>query len=570
MNWIEPTKIDAKTDAELSKYPPLIRQVLFGRGIRDRQEVEQFLNPKLEDLTDPYELFDSLSAVKRVEEAISKKELIFIHGDFDVDGVTSTAILWEYLYRVRKARVLPYIPSRVDEGYGLSAKSLDAIIKKGGQLVITVDCGIRDAELVSMYRKSTKNNSGVDIIVTDHHALGEKLPKFIPVVHPLHPKGKYPFPYLSGAGVVWKFIAALEKNRLGHEFTMEKVPGLDLVALSVVCDIVPLTGENRIILKYGLEQLRHSKRAGIQEIADESGITLNMIDPYHLGYIVGPRINAAGRIGDATDALRLLTTEKVASAKCLANKIGELNRERQNLTDMILTEVREKIEQEGTGKHLYFQYGEDWPAGIIGIVAGKIQEQYHHPVVLVSKNGKDSRGSARSISKFNIIEAISKHGDMLERYGGHSQAAGFTIDESKIEEFKDALEKVAEQELAEEHFISEITADAVVSVGDMDWNACKQISQLEPYGYGNRTPIFWIKDAVVTSISQIGKTKDHLRLMIKGQYGTFLQCIFFRGGEWFNKLAVGDNIELVGSLEINNWNGKEYLQFNVKDLRAQV
>ncbi|MBN2100796.1 single-stranded-DNA-specific exonuclease RecJ [Candidatus Dojkabacteria bacterium] len=565
MRWIEPKEIPDEIDVELKDFNPLLRKILYFRGIRSKVEAEKFLDPKLDDLIDPFLLYDVEKAVSKIEKAIALGNRIFIHGDFDADGICATAVLWDYLFRKRKADVLPYIPSRVDEGYGLSESSINAIIKKGGEMIITVDCGIRDVELIEKHRKTYKNKEGIDFIVTDHHKIGEKLPRYTTIVHPLHPKGKYPFGYLSGAAVAWKLVAAMEKKRFPDSYFWDKVPGLDLVALSTVADIMPITDENRIIVKQGLRLLRNSDRPGIKALAEEAKVSLADLNTYHLGYVIGPRINAAGRIGDATDALRLLTTSRDSSAKFLADKLGMWNKERQEITETILNEVREVIEREGSGKHLYFAYGNDWPEGIIGLVAGKIQEEVNRPVIVVTQTQKTARGSARSINGFNIIEAIEKESSLLESFGGHSLAAGFTVNTDNIEELKDRLEKVAESQLKQENFVKEVSADAVVNISDMNWETYSIIKKLAPFGYGNRRPVFWVKDAVVAEFSDVGDGK-HLRLMVKGEDSGFLSCIYFGGGDWVNKISTGDTVELMGTLESNVWNGEEYLQFKIIDM----
>jgi single-stranded-DNA-specific exonuclease len=565
MKWRELETIPDEINAELKDYHPLVRKLLYTRGIRDEKSAKRFLNPKLSHLEDPFSFYDIEKACKRIEKAINDGERIFIHGDFDVDGICATAILWDYLYRQRNARVLPYIPSRVDEGYGMSKSSIGSIKKKGGDLVISVDCGIRDSELIASHRKTKNNPDGLDFIVTDHHELGEKLPRYIPVIHPLHPKGDNQSKYISGAAVAWKLVAALEKRR-SSDFKWEKIPGLDLVGMATVCDIMPLVGENRIFVAFGLEQMRRNPRLGIRAMMGESSILRQDLEAYHLGFILGPRINAAGRIGDATDALRLLVTQKSRRAESLAEKLGKLNRERQEMTKTLLDEARAAIEEEGTGKHLYFAYGDDWPEGIIGLVAGKIQEEFNHPVVVVSKKKSESRGSARSVSGFSIIEAIESLGDLLESFGGHDQAAGFTVKTQNIEDFKQRLQSIARKQLKESHFIKEVKADAVVEVSDLDWEFWNASQSLAPFGYGNRKPVFWIKNAMVAGLDTVGDGK-HLKLILKGEEGDFLSCIYFRGGNWINRLAEGDTIDLVGNLNVNKWNGEENLQFRVIDLR---
>lgn len=565
MKWTEPKEISDEVNVELKDYNPFLQKLLFSRGIRTKDDAEVFLDPQLEQLADPFLLFDVAKAVERIEKAIKDGERIFIHGDFDVDGICATAILWEYLYRKRKAQVMPYIPSRVDEGYGMSEKSVNSIIKAGADLIISVDCGIRDVEVVKKFRKSAKNKDGVDFIITDHHQPGEKLPRYVPVIHPAHPRGEYPFKYLSGAAVAWKLISAMEKTRNPDRFDWKDIPGLDLVAFSTVCDVMPLTGENRVLVKYGLEAMKNSISVGLNALVEEAELSLSEVKAYHFGYILGPRINAAGRIGDAMDALRLLTTNKESSARVLASKLGGWNRERQEITETVLKEVREEVERDGTGKHLYFAHGNDWPEGIIGLVAGKIQEMFNHPVVLVSQKDGASRGSARSISGFNIIDAIENQNDLLESYGGHPQAAGFTVDSKNIEKLKSRLQKWAEQKLKDENFVREIAADAKVSPGELTWDVWELIRDVEPFGYGNRRPVFWVKNAVITEVQGVGDNK-HMKLVVKGESGDSLNCIFFGGGEWLDKIAVGDMIDMIGGLDINRWNGNETLQFKVQDI----
>jgi single-stranded-DNA-specific exonuclease len=449
----------------------------------------------------------------------------------------------------------------------MSEASITAIKAKSGDLVISVDCGIRDTDLIAKHREKTGNSDGIDFIVTDHHELGEKLPRYVPVIHPDHPKGSYQFRNISGAAVAWKIVAALQKRKNNwKQVKWEKVPGLDLVAMSTVCDIMPLYDENRVFVKFGLEDMRNSGRIGLRNMMREADISPSELKAYHLGFILGPRLNAAGRIGDATDALRLLVTQKESQAKKLAAVLSSLNKKRQGMTEDLLKEVRQMIENEGTGKHLYFAYGDDWPEGIIGLAAGKIQEEFNHPVIVLSRGKTSSRGSARSISGFSIINAIEKSSDLLENFGGHDQAAGFTVDNSNIEKFKAELQEIAAKELKKTDFIKEIEADVLVDASELDWNYWEASKDLAPFGYANRKPRFWVEDAVIAGIKTVGDGK-HLKLVLKGDGGGFLSCIYFNGGDWINKLAKGDNIDLIGTLGVNTWNGEQTLQFKVIDLR---
>lgn len=559
--WVEPEPIDEKTAKALSKYPAPVRQLLFNRGLRKKTEADIFLNPSMDHLVDPEKLHDVAGAVEAVESAIVDGKKIFIHGDFDADGINATTILWNYLYRVREADALPYIPSRIDEGYGMSEKSLQAIRDQGGQFIISVDCGIRDAELIEKF------SPDLEFVVTDHHELGDSLPKDIPIVHPLHPDGSYPFQYISGAMVAWKLVAGLEKKRNEGTCSWEKIEGIDLAAFATVCDLMPLTDENRALVKLGLEKMNTDPGPGIRALAEEASIPIGEITAYHLGYVLGPRINASGRIGDPLDAVRLLATKNSRNARELARKLGKLNRERQEMTDELMAVVRDQIEQEGTGRHLYFAHGNDWPEGIIGLVAGKIQEEYHRPVVIVTEGEESSRGSARSIPGFNIIKAIEEFRDLLERQGGHDQAAGFTIDPKNIGKFRSELEAFAEKEISEDLLEKEIHTDLVADIGDLDWELMNGIEQFQPYGYGNRKPVLWVKSATVVNSRTVGDG-SHLKLSVKDESGDFLDCIFFRGGFMEKELKSGISVEMIGYLEVNSWNGKDSLQFNVREVKV--
>jgi single-stranded-DNA-specific exonuclease len=563
--WEKPEKIDAKTEKALSGYPPVVRQLLFNRGIRTKKGAQEFFSISYDRLTDPLDLHDTRGAAVVIEKAIADGKKIVIHGDFDVDGIAASTILWNYLYRERKADALPYIPSRVDEGYGMSEKSLDAVTEIGADLVVTVDCGIRDAALVKKYRNK-KGKKKLDFIITDHHQLASDFPEDIPVVHPLHPDKKYKEPYISGALVAWKLVAAMEKLR-NADITMEDVPGIDLAAFATVCDMMPLSGENRTVVGLGLEQMNSKPRPGLRAMAEEAGITDSDIEAYHLGYILGPRINAAGRIGDPMDGVRLLATNNPRFARENAIKLGKLNKERQLMTDTLLNEVRAQIEEQGTGKHLYFAYGNDWPEGIIGLVAGKIQEWFHRPVVVVSKGEISSRGSARSISGFDIVRAIGSFEKLLERYGGHEQAAGFTIPTENIEEFKEELVSLAEKSISSDDLVKKLSVDAVVEVGDLDWDLMKEIDRFKPFGYGNRRPLFWISNAQVYDTKAVGDG-SHLKLSLKDGDGSMVEGIYFNAGDAAGYIERDMTVDIAGYLDVNSWNGRDMLQVNVKDMKV--
>ncbi len=558
MNWKVLPKISRDKALKLKSYDGILAQLLFNRGIKDSKSAKSYLEPSIGQLYKPGKLFDVKSAAKRVEEAIKKKEKIFIHGDYDVDGMTSTALLWDYLYRKRKADVTPYMPSRVDEGYGLSKESVSKIIDKGAQLIISVDCGVRDFELID----DTKD---VDFIIIDHHQPGEKITKRGVVVHPMHPKGKYPYEFISGCAVTWKFICAMEEFRSSKKFSFKDIPGIEYVCLSTVTDMMPLKDENRVYVKLGLDGIHKKPSIGLEKIIQSSQLEKESIDTYHLGFVIGPRFNASGRIGDPMDGVRLLVTQDENVAEKIAGKLSRLNKKRQDMTDQVFSEVKE-ITDASKDDFLYFAQKDGWSEGIIGLAAGKILEEVYRPVVVATGDGEVVRGSARSIVDFNITEAIENFSDILMKYGGHAQAAGFTIKKKNLKKLEDGLKKLAKEKLKNAKLEKEIKVDMEIEASDIDWDLVEIVDKLKPFGIGNRRPLFLVKDVVVISSNPMGDNK-HMRFTIKDEKSDFISCVFFNARGWIEKLKPGTIVDIVGMPQANIWNGEENLQFNVSDVK---
>ncbi|MFH1546926.1 MAG: single-stranded-DNA-specific exonuclease RecJ [bacterium] len=557
MKWKISPKIKEKERKLYGKLDPILSQLLFNREILDKKSAEKFINPSWDELYDPFDLFDVKSAVKRIEKAIKKKEKIIIHGDYDVDGMSATAILWDYLYRKRKADVIPYIPSRVDEGYGLSEESVSKLKEQGAQLIITVDCGIRDYELV--------DKEDLDFIIVDHHQPGEQISKKAIVVHPMHPEKQYPFESISGCAVTWKLICAMEKSRNLKNFNISKVEGIDLVALSTVTDIMPLKDENRIFVSLGLEKMKKDPNLGLDSLVSVSQIDIKSIDTYHLGFMIGPRLNAAGRIGDPMDGVRLLSTKEITVADRLSKELSDLNSKRQEMTEDVMNQVKEITD--GKDDFLFFAQKDGWSEGIIGLAAGKVLEEVYRPVIVATGDGDIIRGSARSIVGFNITDAIENFSDLLEKYGGHAQAAGFTIKRKNLKEFEEGMKKLAKEKLKDKDLEREIKIDMEIDSTEVDWELVKVVEKLKPYGVGNRRPLFLIRDIVVVSSQGISEDK-HMKFSIKGEDSEFISCIFFNSNDWLKKLKPGTIIDIVGVPEVNVWNGSQNLQFNVTDVRV--
>lgn len=565
--WKIHKRIPKAIDKRLEDYPSIVRQLLFNRGITKRKEVREYLDPKKVVFYNPRKIYDIKKAAQIILDCIKSKRKIFIHGDFDVDGICSTAILWDFLYRQLKADVLPYVPSRFDEGYGMSDESLSNIKDQGGEVVITVDCGIKDHDLVKKWRKK-----GLEFVITDHHELEKKNGKVIlpdealAVVHPRHPKGDYPFGEISGATVVWNLVNIIVE--LGNiDFDIDNY--LDLVTLSVICDVMPLIKENRAIVKRGLERLKNTKRIGLRRLIFDAGIEPSDINTYHIGFIIGPRLNAAGRLDHAIDAVKLLVTMSYSKAREISDKLNRLNKERQRIQEDIFKSAIKQIEESGMERKLYFVWGDDWAEGVIGIVAGRISEIYNRPVLIATNKKGKFTGSARSSNKYNIIEAISSQSKLLDRFGGHPQAAGFTVKSEVIEQFRDNLLEIADRDLSDKDIKKEYTADMGVNLDDIDWDTLKWIDRFAPFGFGNEKPRFVLKNIRLSNVVFVGSEGKHLKFGIKNNSNTFLSGIGFGLGDEFKNITSGDKVDILFSLEVNVWNGQEKLQLNVKDIRPR-
>lgn len=546
-----------KDPEKLVQYHPVLLQVLYIRRLLNNLEIKSFLNLQYQAERDPFHLADMDKAIERIRQAVDGDETIVVYGDFDADGVTATVLLVEALRGIglHKRQVVPYIPDRVNEGYGLNLEALEAIRGRGASLVISVDCGIRSRKEV---RRA--EDIGLDMIITDHHSLGVELPPAKAVINPKRTDSSYPEQMLAGVGISYKLAQAI-RTSFPDRAAFDDEDLLDLVALGTVADLVPLLGENRVLVADGLEVIRQCKRPGIEALVQVSGLTPGNLTSESIAFGLGPRINAAGRLSHAYDAARLLAARERQAAHRYAKELNRLNRERQQITVKLYEKAEELINAEDM---VLFAADTDFIAGVVGLVASRLADQYYRPAIVIEQGQEESRGSCRSIPGFHITEALDEVEDLLERHGGHAQAAGFTIQNENLEEFQIRLNEYASGKLDEQDLKPSIPIDAEVNLADVDWALHRVLADLEPTGNANPKPIFVSRNVRVLSHRAVGQDGAHLQLSV-GDSQTKLGCIAFRQGAWDGSLP--DQIDLVYSIGVNEWNGRRDLQLVVQDIQ---
>jgi len=559
MKWI--LKAKKNSPGIIGDKDNIVLQLLAERGITDPKDIKEYFEPDEKSFQNPNLMPDVEQAIDLIKQAKKEKWKVAVYGDYDVDGVCSTYILWDFLYNELKIDAIPYIPSRFDSGYGLNEKSLKELQANGVNLVISVDCGVKDAKLIEKLQKE-----GLKFIVTDHHTLPDVEDFVCPVVHPKRKISKLKFQDISGAATAWKLITAYSNDILKSQ------KYLDFVALASVCDVMPLIEENRAIVKLGLKQMDKTDNLGLRTLMDIAGLTGVELNTYHLGFVIGPRINAAGRIENALDVVRLFATKSQEKAKKIVQNLNDLNLNRQKLTVDTLMQAEKQIQnidKDGNTiveieKKFLFVYGEEWHEGIIGLVAGKLAEKYYRPTIAATiVNGKVT-GSARSIKNFDITQAITTQASLLNRFGGHSQAAGFSLDPKNIEAFKLGLEELAAKELDDKILERTIEIDADINADLISVDFVEELAKLEPFGYGNPRPIFRIKNLTVRSLQRFGMNSEHMRLKL----GSF-EAVCFNAGKHFENININDKITVVGSLDLNKWNGFVKVQVKLIDFKHE-
>jgi single-stranded-DNA-specific exonuclease len=540
---------------------PLLATLLYQRELRDPAAVRSFLEADYRSgLHDPMLMKGMPEASARIAEAIRQGEPMAVYGDFDTDGVTAVTLLMQAISAMG-GKIRPYIPHRTREGYGLNNLAVTQLAADGVRLLITVDCGIsNEAEVAEAMRL------GLDVIVTDHHHPPAVIPAALAVVNPKQQGCAYPYKQLVGVGIAYKLVQALVKRGL----SLGGVRGrdlLDVVALGTVTDMGPLNGENRVLVKAGLGAINSTQRPGLKALIEVAGLVQGKITSSDIGYMLGPRINAAGRLDDAVLAYKLLLAEDYASARQIADDLNRTNRERQELTKKVQRLAREQAE--AAGKHeqrIVVIDGEEFPAGVVGLVAGKLVEEWGRPVLLIERGEEQSRGSARSVPGFSIIEALTGCKDLFVRFGGHAAAAGFTIENSNLAALEQHLLGTAAGSLSDEMLQPAITIDATVDLNDVSWTLQEELAQLEPFGQANPQPTLVSSGVEVVDARQRGAEGQHLRLLLRKGGATY-EAIAFRLGHLADALRRRPLIDVAYNLEANEWNGERRLQINVKDFR---
>ncbi|MBI5756853.1 MAG: single-stranded-DNA-specific exonuclease RecJ [Nitrospirae bacterium] len=567
---------------------PLVSRILINRGIRDITSARDFLQVSYRNLIDPFLLNDMEKAVSRITDVIRNKGRIMICGDYDVDGVTASALYIEFFKKYGVDGTL-YIPDRMREGYGLNEAAVLMARSQGIDVILTADCGTTSTAPVRLAQ-----SLGIDVIVTDHHEPPKELPDAFAMINPNRHDSTYPFKGLAGVGVAFKLVQALsqmlearsqrlevrsQKSEARINLTSDFWPltssnddlssCLDLVALGTIADVAPITGENRFFVKEGLRLLTEGKRVGIAALKDAAGMRGGDVTAGAVGFILAPRINASGRLSKADMAVRLLTTKDPEEARHIASYLNQMNEERQRIEAKIKNEVREKIAKEmdiNREKVIVMASGE-WHQGVIGIVASKIVDEFYRPCILISlQEDGNGKGSARSIPGFNIYEGLEECSDLIEKFGGHKYAAGLTIKGANIPLLRERLSVVAGDRLSEEDFIPRLIMDAEIDLEEISFPLLKEMTLLPPYGVANPEPVIVSRGLRVMEPKLVGK--DHLKIKLR-RGGTYLDCIGFNMASAYNNIIkTGGEIDAAYTPELNLWNGTYGIQLKLKDMRV--
>lgn len=548
--------------SRIASVSPAFAQVLINRGIKTSDQLYAFLNPAIDRLSDPSELPHIKIAIDRIRKAKRNGERVLVHGDYDADGVTATAIMVEGLRKIG-LDVHYFIPNRIAHGYGFGSAGIEKAKEVDAKLIITVDCGITSFDAVS-----TANSLGIDVIITDHHeplqhsntpALQFQLPEALAIINPKLLTHNSELSTFSGAGVAFKLVTALFENNIDDVYEL-----FDLAAIGTAADVVPAIGDNRIILKEGIKLIQSGERVGIRALKDASGIRSDFFKTSFLYYILIPRINAAGRMADANDVVRLLTTKSEAEAEELSKWLNELNSKRQEIEGSVYDDAIGMLNLMGSSHGAIVLASEGWHHGVVGIVASRIAEKYYRPTFILSIENGVAKGSARSIPPFDIHNGLTLCKDILKRFGGHKQAAGLSLSSQDIEKFRTVISEIVMSTLSDHDFVPVLNIDAAVNMSDISIELIDEIARLEPFGYGNDEPLFGARGLEVIQPRIVGN--NHLKMHLR-QNGRRINSIGFDLGGLLN--AVEDNALIDAAFVpiINKWDGGRYLQLNLKAIR---
>lgn len=561
--WVLKPKNNSNTVINLQNelgVPAVIANLLAGRGVENFTQAKLFFRPSLSDLHDPFLMKDMDNAILRIEKALGNNEKILIYGDYDVDGTTAVSVVYSF-FRAFHSRLEFYIPDRYTEGYGISTQGIDYAAENDFSLIIALDCGIKANDKIDY-----ANSKGIDFIIGDHHLPGDEIPKAVAVLDPKRSDCLYPYKELSGCGIGFKIIQAfIIKNSMNME---EAYQYLDLVAVSIASDIVPITGENRILTHYGLKKLNSNPCVGLQALIDLSSNKTGVFSVNDIVFQIGPRINAAGRIEHAKGAVNLLISKFKEEASNYSASVDDQNNLRKDFDLQITTEALAIIDncEVNKARKSTVLYKSDWHKGVIGIVASRLTEKYYRPTVILTQTNGHIAGSARSVIGFDLYEALSECSDLLDQFGGHKYAAGLTMKEENIVLFQEKFESVVQRTIKPEMLQQEVSIDAEIALSDIDSKFYRLLKQFEPFGPQNEAPVFMSKNVFVQGNAYI-VGNNHLKLSVFQNGSPVFECIGFGLAEHVDYINSKKPFNICFSLEENSWRGKKNLQLNIKSIQ---
>ena len=542
--------------SEALKISKLLSVILCVRGFTVKS-ASDFLNKDLSCIYDPYLLKDMDKGVKRIRQALCNNEIITVYGDYDADGVTSCSLLVKALKKLN-GNVNYYIPERETEGYGINNSSIEHIKNRGTSLIITVDCGIT-AISECEYAKSL----GIDMVITDHHECSDSVPEAVAVIDAKQKDCEYPFKHLAGVGVAFKLVQALFRDTVGTEELIDEYS--DLVTIGSIADIVPLVGENRVICHFGLKSISNTKNQGIRALVDVSGLDINKIDATKIGFVIAPKINAVGRLEDATRAIKLFLSEDYDEAYKIASELHGYNKMRQEIETEILEEADKQLKKYYLNDKIAVLDNKNWHHGVVGIVASRLTKRYFKPCIMISPGTEGLyKGSGRSISGFSLYDALDYSKDTLKSFGGHELAAGLVIEKNNIQKFRKKINEYAEKNMSSDILVNKITADCELRGRHLNLASAEELSKLQPYGTENAQPVFYIKNMTVANSYKIGNNKQHLRLQLIKD-GVKVDAVAFGMGD--RNITFNSVISVMCNLDVNEFRNERNLQLKIIDIK---